>query len=276
VFLKLLHWIITTLVIISLFWLSVTVLSYSHSNGISPNYALRGIDSSGHVLVISDNSKESFDWTPVITSGTSIIVFFLNYFFIYKKDKKYKKLSSTKEDTVAPSNEPHDLDLAHHPFFSMMKEVLVIELNSLKLHTPGRTEVFKFMLTTQLEVSVNSANKFITSGFEFTSIYEFRDKVRSNILSQIDEYETIWRIGQVPEVVILKFKELQSERLALLLSDIDTITLLKSTGSYEEAYATILAFVGFLFKLSITTDALKTLDTLNGELGGLTFNGFAL
>lgn len=165
------------------------------------------------------------------------------------------------------------VSLQTHPIFSAIEEVLTTDLKRVNLGTDGRNKLFKFMLQTQLETYSKLVEEFVDKKQTWASLTEFREDVRSLILSINQECDTIWVSGGVPKIAIFKFKEFNDPRINILLSDIDTIIFYKNYNSHDEALFVIFEFLSFVLRLGLSNDGIKALMVLNGDLTGIEFQG---
>ncbi len=188
--------------------------------------------------------------STVGSTGLGLLLFYLN------NRKKRSKVSLQK-----------------HPIFSAIEEVLTTDLKRVNLGTAGRNKLFKFMLQTQLETYSKLVGEFVDKDQKWNSLTDFREDVRSLILSINQECDNMWAAGGVPKIAIFKFKEFNDPRINILLSDIDTIIFYKNYSSHEEALFVIFEFLSFVLRLGLSNDSIKALMVLNGDLTGIEFQG---
>lgn len=215
------------------------------------------------LLSIDNYSTININWSAVITTGTSIILLVLKWF--------YEKWSIDK------NNKKQKIKNKKHPIFSLINEIFINELKNFDLGNRGRTTLFKYMISEQIKAYEEEIKKFID--YKFTSNNDFREKARLLILTSAKNYERRWVEGGVPDLVIEKYKFLQKDKIVLLLSDIDTITFYRLSEDdldYEEVVFYLLTYISGILKLSISLDTVKILKSLNGELSKLKFNGLEL
>ena len=196
------------------------------------------------------------DWIPLLPGATSITVFFLRYFLIERKKKR----------------NPKEIFLGDHILFETIEELINNEIPYMQFGTPGRTEVFKALLCEQLETFRNNLKTFIEENLEFESSAEYRKKLKQTIYDIVEDCEHEWQARQIPQIIIDKYNHFFRDRIDLLLSDITTSSL-RYAGRPEKALEAFLNEVRVIFKLHLQTDASHALNSLDGELDGLTYNG---
>ncbi len=202
--------------------------------------------------------EKGIDWAPLVPGITSILV------FLFKEYRGRKK-----------RNMPLPVSLSDHILFDTIEELINNEIPYMNFGTPGRTEVFKAILSEQLETFRDSLKDFIIENPKFESNTEYRKKLKQKIYKIVETCEQEWQARQIPQIVIDKYNHFFRDRINLLLADITTSSL-RYIGKPEDALEAFLNEVRTVFKLHLQTDALHALNNLNGELDGLTYNGLKL
>ena len=224
-------------------------------------------ESNSHVLVepqlkqfsdttkIAEKKPESpIHWEGLIPSITALITFILKYYW-YDRKQKVPKLTTDES----------------HPLFTELEQSL-FNIKSISFGNPGRTDMFRVMLSEQHSIFAEQTRKFVLDKEEFKSTIDFRTQCRQLITSITKAYEDRWVQLGIPEVVITKVRNTYQGRLELVMSDIDTIAFYRAENNYDDALFYILTSILFMLKFGTTLDSIKLLKELNGELKGYKFN----
>jgi hypothetical protein len=204
---------------------------------------------------IVQQQPDNFNWGPIATGSSSIILFLLKYFLGERKEKKKNKGS-----------------LQNHIVFDTIEDLISNDIKHLTFGSEGRTEAMRALLTIQLETYRRVLKEFIINNPTFEDSADFRKKLRHCIFQMVDETENNWRERQIPHPLIVKYSALYIQRIELLLSDILTATVTSSIEN-NEALDVFLNDARIVFLTGLQEDVMMALRSLNGELTGLTFNG---
>lgn len=214
------------------------------------------------VLVFSylHDASIELNYEGLLASTLSLIMFGIKLYYDNKK---------TGSDRHADS-------YTSHPFFSFVKEFFLNDIHTFRLVSEGRTLVFKIIIKEQVNSFSDAVKNFLT--IKFNSVSDFREQARVLVLNAIRESEDKCRQQQIPETIINKFSSIQTDRIKLLLADIDTMSYyrLKDTQDFNEAMFYFLQELSTFLRYSLTYDTLKTLQSLNGDLALLNYNGLPL
>jgi hypothetical protein len=209
------------------------------------------------VKEVPGEEKEPIDWVPLVPAMSSVSVFFLRYFLI---ERRKKKKTQVKE-----------VSLLDHILFDTIEDLIANDIPHMRFSTLGRTEMFRALLCQQLETFRDQLKDFIQENPSFESSADFRKKLRQRLYKIVEECEHEWRARQIPKAAVEKYNHFFRGRIELLSSDITMSSLLE--GDPEEALESFLNEVRTVFKVHMQRDVMNALNSLNGELDGLTYNG---
>lgn len=172
-------------------------------------------------------------------------------------------------------------DLSKHPAFHQMENYIAVKIPGMIFEDPGRSEVFKDMLTIMFRSYIDMMRKVITDSFDvkgepnFVSNEDFIQKLSNYGIQAIKEYEDQWRKTGVPLICITKFNEWHSNKRDILFSDIQTIANSVFHDTYNVKLATFFDLIFMVLNISIL-DAEFILKDLNGELSGQVYKGVTI
>ena len=207
--------------------------------------------------VILEEEEPGIDWIPLVPAMSSISVFLLRYFLLERKKKKKTQIK--------------EVSLLDHMLFDTIEDLIANEIPHMDFCTSGRTEMFRALLCQQLETFRDQLKSFIHDNSSFESSADFRKKLRQRLYKIVEECEHEWASRQIPRAAIEKYNQFFKGRIELLSSDITMSSLVE--GTPEEALESFLNEVRTVFKIHLQVDVMNALNSLNGELDGLTYNG---
>lgn len=170
-----------------------------------------------------------------------------------------------------------EVDISKHPIFIKLEDLLMRDIQNIKIGGKGRTELFKVILLTQLETYIAGFKELVLDTQNYTTIQEVRNKCIKIILSIVSKYEHKWQEMQIPPTIIDRYKELHEDKIKIILRTIDTeIVTDFRVADYKNFIYSFLSSVSVILSTFITTDILSTLSSMNGELKKITFKGMTL
>jgi hypothetical protein len=165
-----------------------------------------------------------------------------------------------------------------HPTFSIFEEIKTKDLRNLDLGSEGRTEMFRVLLTEQIDAYAEHMRHFLT--LRFNNCAEFRLRSRELILDILKLCEKKWKEKQIPDIVVSRYLTLHANRIDMLLNDIEALVFYRldkaSKGEFDEVTFYIFTHISIIIRLAVAEDSLNTLKGLNGSLNDLTFNNKSL
>lgn len=214
--------------------------------------------------VRDQESHTNVNWESLLTMLGGVLSFSIKLYY-ERKDKKIE------------ADTPIAYDNVHHPIFAIITELQLTKLKNLDLGSPGKTAVFKAMLTAQVNAYKHGIEAYINE--TFLNDNDFRNKSRLMLLRIVDCYEQEWRTLGVPEIVISRYKEIQQEHIEVLMQDIESLTfsrLNENDNSYDEVIYYIITHISVILRLSLSSDAFRAIKDLNGTLKTVKYNGLNL
>jgi hypothetical protein len=172
-------------------------------------------------------------------------------------------------------------DLSKHPAFHQMENYIAVKIPGMMFEDPGRSEVFKDMLTIMFRSYIDMMRKVIVDSFDtkgepvFVSNDDFIQKLSNYGVQAIKEYEDQWRKTGVPLICITAFNAWHSAKRDVLFSDIQTIANSAFHDTYNVKLATFFDLIFIVLNMSIL-DAEFILKDLNGELSGQIYKGITI
>lgn len=207
-------------------------------------------------------------YTAIISGLSAIAVAYIAY------------LTSKKNGGSGTTPAPISLNSAailNHAIFIRLEDLMIRDIRNLKIGGPGRTEMFRTMIMTQIETYDKLLKEFIAENINFTSAQDTRTKCKRVLIKIINEYESKWKILNIPEPVIERYKELQQDKIRIILEILDNeIVVDRKNENYYGIINSFLTALSGILSTFITLDILSVLRELNGSLKKLKFNGMTL
>ncbi len=181
-------------------------------------------------------------------------------------DKNIKNMKFT-------SNEYKQANLYNHAIFNTINRNLSFGIHNLVIGERLREAIFRDFLIYKFTAVKNELVSFVERGdLEKMSNDLFKARLLDCIQKSICAYEKKALNEKIPDIVISKFNEWHSSRIAMIydfLNDIGESDLFESN-----TIKTKIAFDFFVHLLNLTiVDAQKTLINLNGQLDDITYKG---
>ena len=134
---------------------------------------------------------------------------------------------------------------------------------------PVRTKIFKSMLIIYFSNFKRAVDELLDEEITLNNFYYKNEAMITEVLEQTMHD---WEEDGIPIVVITKFQEWNSKRIAYLnlsLNDIDSSQVIDN--AVEKQYMALNLYSGIVYLTFV--DAEKTLSTLNGSLTGQYYKG---
>lgn len=192
---------------------------------------------------------------PVLSAVTSaVLVWFANY--ILNKWKKKQK------DSIPPK-------LANHSFFTKMDYWINVFIPRIKVENKLKQEMIIKFLNIKFTVFKEGFRELVENSCDKSKEEECSCscvmRVNDIFYSLIKEYEEKARANGIPDMFIDKFAEWHANTVMITSTAINGILESNYYDNCHERMSAILEILIFGFHLTIT-DAMKTLNGLNGEL----------
>jgi hypothetical protein len=224
----------------------------------------------------------SLEWQNLVSIFITTIVglfvlFFKTSFF---QDIVTKNLSNffskLKKQNTKNQHQLKEVDVINHDVFNYIEFWLYNQIPSLNLRTQYRTAVFR----KYLHVYINTYKEQLLTFVKETDYKSMEGvELRKNLLTLITDttlkMENEMRVVGIPEVIILKMKNVLNDRINLTMDLINTIC----DSSFYDSYDNLLKIYSFLNIIhSILDNTISNVESvcnnLNGELSGLSIDGF--
>lgn len=204
----------------------------------------------------------------VIQAITMVIKFLL--------ERKKEKKEEPKQDTAIKNNKyiPHEIMSIkqlknYHTILIKIDSLIKVRIPLMNLGGPVRTKIFKNMLT----IYFNNFKKAIDELLEDDiNLDNFGYKNQTMIDKVLTDSTEQWREDGIPPIVISKFQDWNSSRIAyitLTINDINSSQVIDT--AVEKEYMALNLYSGVIYLTFI--DAEKTLINLNGDLTGQYYKG---
>jgi hypothetical protein len=167
-------------------------------------------------------------------------------------------------------------DIKNHDFFNYVDFWLYNQIPSITLRSQYRTAVFRKYLHIYFKTYKNTIQEFIRGGsYKTMSSSELRKTLLNLITNITREMEMEMREINIPDVIIIKMKNVLNDRTLLT---VDLINSICDSSFYDgaENYLKIYSFLNIIH--SILDNTISNIEPvcneLNGELTGLSIDGF--
>lgn len=191
-----------------------------------------------------------------------------------KKENKTKDNSGDKDNNNKNNYIPHDIMSIkqlrnYHTILVKIDSLIKVRIPLMNLGGPVRTKIFKNMLT----IYFNNCKKAIDELLEEDITLEnFGYKNQTMIDRVLADSTEEWKEDGIPSIVISKFQEWNSSRIAYITLTINDISSSQVVDSaVEKQYMALNLYSGIIYLTFI--DAEKTLVNLNGDLTGQYYKG---
>jgi hypothetical protein len=202
----------------------------------------------------------------VVNSVSSL---FIKFFNLFKKQKKeYTSYNNTKKIS--------ENDIINHDIFNYMDFWLYNHIPSIDLRTKYRTAVFRKYLHIYVSQYKNSLNELVKEGkYKDMESSELRKTLLKIITNTILKIEIEMRSSGLPEVIIVKMKNSLDDTFNLkmdLTNSICDSTFYDGENNYLKVYS----FLNIIHSIldNVMSSIEPILNKLNGELSGLSMDGF--
>ena len=203
-----------------------------------------------------------------------------NWYGTRKQNKAEAKANAPS--TVVTTTQPTkgysimESDIINHDFFNYVDFWLYNQIPSITLKTQYRTAVFRKYLHIYYKTYRDLTQDFVRSGsYKNMNSSELRKELLHLITDVIRHMEMEMRQIHIPEVIIIKMKNVLSDRISLT---VDLINSICDSSFYdgEENYLKIYSFLNIVHSILDNTmsNVTSVCDELNGELVGLSMDGF--
>ena len=167
-------------------------------------------------------------------------------------------------------------DIINHDFFNYVDFWLYNQIPSITLSTQYRTAVFRKYLHIYYKTYRDLTQDFVRNGsYKKMNSSELRKSLLHLITDIIRHMESEMRQIHIPEVIIVKMKNVLIDRVNLT---VDLINSICDSSFYDgkENYLKIYSFLNIIHSILDNTMSNVTIvcDEINGELSGLSIVGF--
>lgn len=204
--------------------------------------------------------------------------------FIGNKKKKERELETNQspESQYPPINQSkgtyyiRETDIINHDIFGYIDFWLYTQIPSMNLKTQYRTAVFRKYLHIYFRTYKELISDFVRNGdYKYMESARLRQSLIMLITNIIQTMEIEMRSLGIPDVIIIKMKNVLSDRINLTIELINSImdsSFYDSVDNYLKVYS----FLNIVH--SILDNTISNIDpvcnNLNGELAGLSIDGF--
>lgn len=199
-----------------------------------------------------------------------IVTTLVKYFLEERKDKKENKQKVKAEDTFIPHKVFSVKELrSYHTILVKIDSLVKTRIPLMTLGGPVRTKIFKSMLIIYFSNFKRAVDELLDEEITLNNFYYKNEAMITEVLEQTMHD---WEEDGIPIVVITKFQEWNSKRIAYLnlsLNDIDSSQVIDNV--VEKQYMALNLYSGIVYLTFV--DAEKTLSTLNGSLTGQYYKG---
>ena len=199
-----------------------------------------------------------------------IVTTLVKYFLEERKDKKENKQKAKAEETLTPHKIFSVKELrSYHTILVKIDSLVKTRIPLMTLGGPVRTKIFKSMLIIYFSNFKRAVDELLDEEITLNNFYYKNEAMITEVLEQTMHD---WEEDGIPIVVITKFQEWNSKRIAYLnlsLNDIDSSQVIDS--AVEKQYMALNLYSGIVYLTFV--DAEKTLSTLNGSLTGQYYKG---
>lgn len=199
-----------------------------------------------------------------------IVTTLVKYFLEERKDKKENKQKVKTEETLTPHKVFSVKELrSYHTILVKIDSLVKTRIPLMTLGGPVRTKIFKSMLIIYFSNFKRAVDELLDEEITLNNFYYKNEAMITEVLEQTMHD---WEEDGIPIVVITKFQEWNSKRIAYLnlsLNDIDSSQVIDNV--VEKQYMALNLYSGIVYLTFV--DAEKTLSTLNGSLTGQYYKG---
>lgn len=199
-----------------------------------------------------------------------IVTTLVKYFLEERKDKKENKQKAKTEETLTPHKVFSVKELrSYHTILVKIDSLVKTRIPLMTLGGPVRTKIFKSMLIIYFSNFKRAVDELLDEEITLNNFYYKNEAMITEVLEQTMHD---WEEDGIPIVVITKFQEWNSKRIAYLnlsLNDIDSSQVIDNV--VEKQYMALNLYSGIVYLTFV--DAEKTLSTLNGSLTGQYYKG---
>ena len=186
------------------------------------------------------------------------------------KNKKNKEVDKETGYSIK------ETDITNHDLFNYIDFWMYSQVPSMNLRTQYRTAVFRKYLHIYLKTYKEVISEFVMSGeYKDMDNAKLRTKLLNLLTNIIQKMEAEMRMIGVPDVIITKMKNVLNDRINL---SIELINNMCDNTFYdtENNYLKIFTFLNIITPIldNIISSIENVCNTLNGELSGLTIDGF--
>lgn len=199
-----------------------------------------------------------------------IVTTLVKYFLEERKDKKINEQKAKTEETLTPHKVFSIKELrSYHTILVKIDSLVKTRIPLMTLGGPVRTKIFKSMLIIYFSNFKRAVDELLDEEITLNNFYYKNEAMITEVLEQTMHD---WEEDGIPIVVITKFQEWNSKRIAYLnlsLNDIDSSQVIDNV--VEKQYMALNLYSGIVYLTFV--DAEKTLSTLNGSLTGQYYKG---
>ena len=199
-----------------------------------------------------------------------IVTTLVKYFLEERKDRKENKQKAKAEETLTPYKVFSVKELrSYHTILVKIDSLVKTRIPLMTLGGPVRTKIFKSMLIIYFSNFKRAVDELLDEEITLNNFYYKNEAMITEVLEQTMHD---WEEDGIPIVVITKFQEWNSKRIAYLnlsLNDIDSSQVIDNV--VEKQYMALNLYSGIVYLTFV--DAEKTLSTLNGSLTGQYYKG---
>lgn len=199
-----------------------------------------------------------------------IVTTLVKYFLEERKDKKDNKQKAETGEVLAPHKVFAIKELrSYHTILVKIDSLIKTRIPLMTLGGPVRTKIFKSMLNIYFSNFKRAVDELLDEEITLNNFYYKNEAMVTEVLEQTMRD---WEEDGIPLVVITKFQEWNSKRIAYLnlsLNDIDSSQVIDNV--VEKQYMALNLYSGIVYLTFV--DAEKTLSTLNGSLTGQYYKG---
>lgn len=199
-----------------------------------------------------------------------IVTTLVKYFLEERKDRKENEQKAKAEETLTPHKIFSVKELrSYHTILVKIDSLVKTRIPLMTLGGPVRTKIFKSMLIIYFSNFKRAVDELLDEEITLNNFYYKNEAMITEVLEQTMHD---WEEDGIPIVVITKFQEWNSKRIAYLnlsLNDIDSSQVIDN--AVEKQYMALNLYSGIVYLTFV--DAEKTLSTLNGSLTGQYYKG---
>lgn len=199
-----------------------------------------------------------------------IVTTLVKYFLEERKDRKENKQKAKAEETLTPHKVFSVKELrSYHTILVKIDSLVKTRIPLMTLGGPVRTKIFKSMLIIYFSNFKRAVDELLDEEITLNNFYYKNEAMITEVLEQTMHD---WEEDGIPIVVITKFQEWNSKRIAYLnlsLNDVDSSQVIDNV--VEKQYMALNLYSGIVYLTFV--DAEKTLSTLNGSLTGQYYKG---